>query len=445
MKRFSQNLKTVIIFLTLIALTSFPLCALDLSDVNTKLSDVFSSLSDNNAGSTIFRSLNIPTGGRVESLGTAITGLCDDITFFDYNPSGSSVLNRSEFAFFHNAWIADSAMETLEIASRYNNLGLGAQLKCFYVPFTEYNLYGDKLAGNYYSETSFTLNMAYNFFAGYNFKGLTAGLNLRGTWRNMPDYADNKTDEIKSGSGLEQSAFGVMGDAGLLLRFNFLKHFNSNDPNLRFGLSVNNIGIALTGGSNLQFDDPLPTRVSAGFSYRMMHYLLFTGEFRQPVNLFNVPSSEKWSAGSGVEINVTEFFDFDAGFMISGANPRFSIGSQFDVKGVKMSVNYTLDLTSSFNPVNHISLGAKLLMSDHGRNMTQEQVMTKYAEGVDYYSRGTREDIMNAIRKWNEAKELSKSIGIKYDPAIEAIKAAQDLLSVHDQINAFGTLDNQKK
>ena len=92
------NLKKTISIILFTVLTLTEAFCLDLSDVNTKLSDVFDSLSDNNAGSTIFRSLNIPAGGRTESLGTAVTGLCDDSGFFDYNPAGSSVIERAEVA-----------------------------------------------------------------------------------------------------------------------------------------------------------------------------------------------------------------------------------------------------------------------------------------------------------------------------------------------------------
>ena len=429
-------------FLTLLLFCSTSVSALDLIDVNSKLSDVFSSFDDDNEGTTVFRSLNIPAGGRAESLGTAVTGLCDDITFFDYNPAGSAVLDNTELAFFHNAWIADSAMETLQGTIRQNNLGLGLQLKCFYVPFTEYNLFGDKVAGSYYSETSAAFNMSYNFLSGYNFKGLALGYTVRAAWRSMPDYTDNQTDEIKSGSGLAQSAFGAMADLGLLVRFNLFKHFDSTDPNFKFGLAVNNIGLALTGfSSELQLDDSLPTRLSTGFSYRPFKNLLFTGEFRQPVNLLDIKSTQKFSFATGAEINVTKFFDFEAGFQLSGANPRFSIGSQFDIKGIKMNVNYTLDLTSSFNPVNHISLAARLVTGDRGRSKVKAAVNRKYAEGVTLYAKGDRENIRRAIEKWDEARTLSKTIGIKFDPAIEAMTAAMELLSAHDKINSFGTLE----
>ncbi|MBQ6058235.1 MAG: UPF0164 family protein [Treponema sp.] len=441
---FSAVRKNRLILSALVLGLSLNFCAaaLDLQDINNKLSDVFDSLSDDNAGTTVFRSLNIPTGGRVESLGTSFTGLADDISFFDYNPAASSVLKNTETAFFHNSWIADSAMESLQATTRFNNLGLGAQLKCFYVPFSEYNLYGDKVAASYYSETSFALNASYNFLSGYNFKGIALGFNVRGSWRNMPDYTDNQTDEIKSGSGFSQSALGLMADAGLLMRFNFIKTFNTTDPNLTFGLALNNIGLAFTGlNTEFELDDSLPTRVSVGLSYRLFKPVLFTVEFRKPVNLLDFKSSEMWSLASGAEFNITKFFDFELGFCLQGANPRFSMGSQFDVKGVKMNINYSLDLTSSFNPVNHISLGAKLNLGDKGRSNIQSQVQLRYAEGIELYSKGSRNDIENAIQKWQEAKELSKNIGIRYDPAIEAINTARQLLLIHDEINAFGTLE----
>ena len=127
--------------------------------------------------------------------------------------------------------------------------------------------------------------------------------------------------------------------------------------------------------------------------------------------------------------------------MLSGGNPRFSIGSQFDLKGIKMNVNYTLDLTSSFNPVNHISLSARLLMGDRGRSKIRTLAFEKYAEGIGLYSKGDRQSIQQAIEKWIHAKQLFESIGIKFDPAIEAITTAQNLLTVHDQIRTFSSLE----
>ncbi|MBQ7882345.1 MAG: UPF0164 family protein [Treponema sp.] len=72
-------LEKKIIFLTIF----FAICirAYPLAETSDSIAESFSSFIDNNEGTTIFRSLNIPTGGRAESLGTAFTGIADDINF----------------------------------------------------------------------------------------------------------------------------------------------------------------------------------------------------------------------------------------------------------------------------------------------------------------------------------------------------------------------------
>ncbi len=426
------------LFLNAVIFLAFalPVFPLDLTEWNESLSKIFGdSLIDANEGMTVFRSLNIPVGGRVESMGTAFTGLADDISFFDYNPAGSAVMEKTELALFHNAWIADSAMETVAGTLRNGNLGMGAQFKCFYVPFTEYNMYGERVAGSYYSETTATANISYNFLAGYNFKGLALGANLRGGWRSMPDYTDNNTDEIISGSGLRQSALALMTDIGLLMRFNGGKFYIDREPNIRLGLTINNLGFALTGfGSSVKMDDALPTRISAGLSYKPFAPLLVSLEFRQPINLKSLSSSGKWSAGTGIEVIITRFFALRTGFLLQGGNPRISLGSGFDIRGVQVQVSYTFDLTSSATPVNHISLGAKIRFSDRGRAQKQQRIDELYTRGLNQYSLG---DYKDARETWEEVLALDS----RFDPAIEGIKAIDRTESLYQRIVEIQSLD----
>ena len=398
--------------------------SLELAEFESSLADIFSSSIDKNEGTTVFRSLNIPVGGRTEALGTAFTALSDDASFFDYNPAASAVLEQSEIAVFHNAWISDSALETISATRRNGSLGYGAQLKCFYIPFSEYNLYGDRVAGNYYSETSATFNIAYNFFSGYSFKGLAVGANAKVAWRNIPDYTNNKDDSVISGSGLEQSALGLMADTGILLRFNALKFYSDRTANLRIALTLNNFGIALTGfGNEIQKDDDTPARISAGFAYKPFSRITLTGEVRKPILISDFSASPALSFASGIEAQVTNIFAFQFGFLLQGANPRFSMGSEFDIKGIKMDVAYTLDLTSSANPVNHISLGAKIRFGDRGRKAAMQKVDEYYLAGLKFYAEGYYDE---AILKWNQAiNTAAKSpLNMRFEPAIQARKAA---------------------
>ena len=410
--------------LTAFFFSLFSVHALELTDIQSSLADIFSNSIDDNEGLTSFRSFNIPSGGRTEALGTAFTGLSDDITFFDYNPAGSALLEQTEIAVFHNAWISDSAVETLSLTQRSGNLGYGFQLKCFYVPFTEYNLYGERVAGNYYSETSATFNIAYHFLAGYTFKGFSLGANARASWRSIPDYTDNQTDAVIARSGLAQSALGLMADAGFLMQFNALKFYSAKKANMSIGLSCNNFGVALTGfGEHIQTDDPLPSRISAGIAYRPFERIVLSGEVRKPINLSDPSASDAISFGTGIEALITKFFAFECGFLLQGANPRISMGSEFELKSVKFDVSYTFDLTSSANPVNHISLSAKMTLGDRGRLASLKKVDQYYLEGLKLYAEGYYDA---AILKWNEAIKIAGSspLNMRFEPAELAKQAA---------------------
>ncbi len=418
-----------------IFLLSFCAHALDLASAASDFADSLGLSISSNEGSTSFRSLLIPSGGRAESLGTACTALWDDVLFFDYNPAVSSVLEETQVAIWHNAWIADSALETLAASARSGNLGYGAQVKCFYVPFSEYDLYGERVNGSYYSETSLALNLSYNFFAGYYFKGLAVGANARAAWRNFPDYADNKTGEIISGSGLSQSALALMGDFGALLRFNVLKKFQDRNPNLSVGLSVNSLGAALTGFSKkIELDDALPTRVSFGVSWRFLPPILFCAEFRKELNILSFSESGGWSVGAGLEISATKFFCVDTGFLIQGASPRVSLGGSVELARAKICACYTFDLTSSANPVNHMSLSARLRLGDRGRAKIRELVDMYYVSGLKLYAKGNLEE---AVHQWDLALALDRH----FDPALEAKEAALRFAKAKENILDMQKLD----
>ena len=415
----------------------FRLNALDLTDVYHTLGGTFSGFVDSNEGLTGFRSLNITSGGREESLGGAFTGLADDIGFFDYNPAASCLLRKGEVAVFHNSWIADSNIETLAWADRFNDLGLGAKIKCFYVPFTEYNYFGNRVAGNYYSETTACFNVSYNFFHGYYFKGLALGANAKAAWRSVPDYTDNETDMIIQGSGLAQSSLAVMADFGAMLSFDALKRFASREPNLRIGISAQNLGAAFKGfGSQgqLGLDDPLPSNICAGASYRLFKFLAITADFSQPVNFQNLSKSGLWSAGAGIDFYVTDFLEFMAGFRLKGGNPRISLGSEFRIKKFIFDLNYTFDLTSSMNPVNHFSLSARVNLGDRGRKARQDRCDDYYTKGLDEYSKGNYDA---AVEFWRSALKEDKS----FTPAKRWIQTVEGSQKLYKRVLDIQSLD----
>jgi hypothetical protein len=321
---------------------------------------------DNNAGLTAFPVLNIPIGGRSEGMASAYTAVCDDISFIEFNPAGSSMLGRTELAFFHNNWIADTKIEGVVFASRIKNLGLSAAGKWLYTPFTEYNLYGERVSKGYYSEAVFILNASYNFLAGYYFSGISVGINLKGAFRLVPDYA-NDDDVIIAGSGMAQSAVMGMADIGALTRFDLFKFYHSRERNTSVALVAKNLGPPA-------MDDPLPTVFCAALSYKPLKPLLFSFDFSLPLNLMEPALSEKpyWAVGTSVA--VTNFLSMRAGILFKAGSVRVAAGSAINLDKIAMDINYTLDLLTQMQPLNRISLGVRFDLGDQGRQAVADRV-----------------------------------------------------------------------
>ena len=167
-----------------------------------------------------------------------------------------------------------------------------------------------------------------------------------------------------------------------------------------------------------KIDAPLPSVMQLGISYKVIEPLLLTLEFKQPFNLFNITEYQTFSLGTGIQFDFNKNISVMAGFLIKGGNPRISIGSDIEIRKIRFNINYTLDLTSSANPINRISIGAKMILSDKGRSITQKNVDKFYHQGLVAYAQGNYEE---AILQWKLALDLDKY----FDPAQEGIKSAK--------------------
>jgi len=380
---------------------------------------------DDNAGLTAFPVLKIPMGGRSEGMAGAFSAVSDDISFIEYNPAGSSMLSKSEFALFHNNWIADTKIESLVFASRRNDLGFATGLRWLYLPFTEYNMYGDRASKGYYSEGVATLNLSYNFLRGYYFSGLSLGTNLKGAFRIVPDYSDaddlgNNGGSIISGSGWAQSTIMGMVDIGLLTRFNFLKFYNARDNNTSAALVFRNLGPPA-------MNEPLPTEMTLGLAYKPLRPLIFSFDFSVPMNLLEPDLSEKpyWAFGFAGE--VTKFLSMRCGLMAKAGNVRVTVGSGINLERISLEVNYTLDLLTQLQPLNRVSIGARLNLGDQGRKAKAERVDELYLAGLDAYSDS---DFHAARNHWEEALRLDP----RFEPAKEGLRVIRRTIEVEERI-----------
>jgi opacity protein-like surface antigen len=372
----------------------------DASDLYQVMSNILNI--DRNAGRTTMRSLLIPMGGLAEGMGTAYSAVAKDASYFESNPAASSVLESTELSVFHNNWIADSRIEGAVYTIRYKSLGVGIGGKWLYLPFPAVDQFGDRVGAGYYSESMAGFNVSYNFFPGFYFSGLSLGATGKLAYRSMPAVDD--------GSTAGNSAVGVMLDTGLLTRVNFLKFYSSRAKNFSLALTARNIGPPVQG-------DPLPTNATFGLAYSPIRPLTLSFDLTQPIDLVDVSKSESMSFAGGVLAQITDFFKLHGGLLIKGANPRLTIGSTFDVELARVTVNYTLDLTTQLTPLNRISIQAAFSLGDLGRSDIAKKVDSLYLSGLDAYARGEFEA---AIALWDEALKLDST----FDPARESRDAA---------------------
>jgi len=423
-----RRIKTAFLAVCLVFFPLFAVWASDFQNTYGTIADYLNLIYgiDKNAGLTAFPVLNIPIGGRSEGMAGAFSAVSDDVSFIEFNPAGSSMLHNSELAFFHNNWIADTKIEAVAYANRFGNLGFASSLKWLYTPFTEYNIYGERVSGGYYSEGVAVLNASYNFLSGYYFSGLSVGMNLKGAFRIMPDYTDN-FDNIIIGSGMSQSAVMVMADIGVLTRFDFLKGFAAREKNTSAAIVIRNLGPPALG-------EPLPTAINAAISYKPVRPLTIALDFTLPVNLMDLSYSQMPYASLGISANITSFLSMRAGFMYKAGSSRFNIGSAVNLNGIAIDINYTLDMLTQLQPLNRISLGVRLDLGDGGRSFISRRVDELFLLGLEAYSRG---NFYDARLCWEEALRLNPI----FEPAKESLIMLDSREAITRQIEELYRLD----
>jgi len=363
---------------------------------------------DPNSGTNSFLILLIPSGGKHEGMATAYTAIAIDSGFIDSNPAASSLIDNTELSFLHNNWINDVNVESVIYATRIGNMGMGISGKMMYLPFTGVDDWGDRysndytsdFATGYYWETVGTVNFSYNFLKNYYFEGVSIGGNLKVAYRNIP-----------LAIAPDQSAAALMGDFGIMTRFNFLKMYFSRDKNFSLGVSLKNVGTEF-----IDNPDPLPSRFSAGLAYSPLRPLTLAFDFNLPFNL-NGTDSEKPYFAVGMDLSLTNFLSMQSGVLLKSGLPRFTIGTAVEMEKVDFVVNYTLDLTTQFDKLDRFSLEVRLNMGDYGRKEKEEQAELLYIEGLKYYAEG---DFVEAIKKWEECLEMNPV----FTPAKEMINTA---------------------
>lgn len=381
---------------------------------------------DPNAGLTSLTVLNIAAGGRAEAMGNAYSSITEDGLSLEWNPASSSAMEQTGLSVYHNNWIDDSRLESIVYTTRSDFSGLGAGSKWLYTDFTQNNQFGERVSGGYYLEGVAWLNASVRLFPGYYFWGIAAGANLKGAVRLVPDWADT-AGTIIAGSGAGQSGLTAMVDAGLYTRLNFLKFYTAKERNTAISLVAKNIGIPLMG-------DPLPSAITAGFSWRPLRPILLAVDFTKPLNLQDLTLSENFQLSVGLNAGITPFLAARAGLYVRPAHFRISMGAGIALEKTDIDITYSLDQLTQFRSFNRLSIAATFKLGDRGRAQRSRQVEAYYLDGLEAYARGNT-DV--ALELWKEALALDRS----FDPAREGIRSIEDTKALERRIDDIQTLD----
>jgi hypothetical protein len=370
---------------------------------------------DPNAGTTIFPSLAVPLGGRLEGMGTAATAGAGDAGFLEANPAVTSLLKNTELTFSHHGWIADTSLEGVVYTVRFDDLGFGFGGRFLYVPFTSYDEWGDRDSRGTISETVATANIAYNFFRSYSFPGLAVGASIKAAYRHVPA-------DIAYG----QSILGIMTDVGMQTSFSLAKFQHWSLPNVSLGLVMKNLGITTMS------DESLPLTASAGLAYAPLRAVTLAADFNLPLR-FDAAWPWEWDLAFGTNVAVAEFLSLQGGVHLKPGNPRMSVGADVDLGTVSVDANYNLDMSAvARNPADKFSVQARLDLGDRGRGTRRSRADELYTEGLREFSVG---NLQNAVDLWQQVLAIDDT----YTPARQYLAIAQATLQTLREATSSGT------
>lgn len=446
-----------IIFILIFVSSQFVIYSADTEELYSQIYDLFvdTSETNDNSGLNSFLTLYIPPGGKYEGMGTAFTGISNDIGFFNANPSVSSRLNLSEISFFHNSFIEDVDMETIAFTGRSGDIGFGFQGKWLHIGFTGVNEWAERDSKGIYSEFILKNNISMNILRGFDFSGISLGLNLNVAYRSVPDVYDSIDVQ-------DQSALAAFFDFGILTEFNLFKFYTSRQRNFSVGFSLLNLGREFIDGP-----DPLPSTANIGFAYSPISPLVFSYDLVYQFNLHDSPSldsngnfndfkfslseGEGFHHAFGFDLQVLDIASLHGGFLFKADSPRLTLGTEInfqknpgeevsvekDIRDSKneyiIAINYSLDLLPE-TPLNRYSIELKLNFGDYQRLETREKIQELYVKGLQQYSEGNIEDAMNI---WSKCIELDN----KFDPAIRMKELAEQSLKLQKKIKEKETIE----
>jgi len=222
------------------------------------------------AGTTGAAFLKIEAGSRPASMGGAFAGLADDANAVFYNPAGLTSIVDRELTAMQNFWFAGINNESISYVQRLGDGAFGVSFLGAFAKIDE-RVEPTEDPMRTFNASAFAVGLSY----GHE---LAKNASLGGTVKFLSQQFDI------------EDWTGVAGDAGVLL----------GSERLRFGASIQNVGVLKSEIEGESLDESLPMNVRVGGAF----HLIFaeTAEEKAPTPKAQTSGSEP-SAG---ETNTSE-------------------------------------------------------------------------------------------------------------------------------------------
>ncbi len=247
------------------------------------------------------------------------------------NPAGLANIKRINATFMHLEWMGEMDYEYFAYVQPFSKNVFGISALFFHLPsFIHFGDYGEEVGDINISDFAFSLTYSRNVY------NINFGIGAKFIYRTLDKY--------------NASAFAV--DFGLLKELNLFKFFKDTpENNFSVGASIKNFGTQV---KFISESDYLPTVFNFGIVYKIIDFLMFSGQVDKPLTY----EKKKVYFKTGVEGAVYDILFIRGGYKINDNDNKFSLGGGIKIKIMEIIsyFDYALLLNESFNNSHAISL-----------------------------------------------------------------------------------------
>lgn len=302
-------------------------------------------LSEGNFGTTTAEFIKIKPEAKPSGMGDAYTGIADDSSALLYNPSGLSLLDKTELTGTSIFWFNNIMMYNVTFAHPFE-IGTGFGINLLWIDFGNFNSTG--IPGVDVSLQNAIINTG---FGKTIFSGFNLGINIKILYERFTDIS----------TGLVESSIGVSTDAGMLYEL-FPRNFT-------IGFVVRNLGF-ITGT-----EDSLPIEIELGLGFKLFNekYNYFIAD----LDISKILNTDNFSIGTGFEWIIFKILSIRFGFRY---NNSFDIEtfSFSDIQnlllfsgGIGVNIGDAGIIDYSYNPMGALGsihrIGIKMLFGESKR------------------------------------------------------------------------------